>query len=316
MNILALLFDISLFQLTMVMMAPLILACLGETLIERSGILNIGIEGMVTVGAVIGFLGTYQTGSAVLGCLLAMCAGSLLTLFLAYFVITLRSNQVIVGLSMFVLGLGLSPLIYRLAFGVRVSAPQVPTLPIYKIPLLGDIPFLGEAFFQQNALVYLAYVLVPAMAFFLFKTPLGLRIRSCGENPRAADTLGISVTRLRYGSCIVGGMFLGLGGAYLPLVITGTFTDNIVGGRGWLALMLVIFGRWVPGWSFVGAILFAYVDALQFRVSSLPDIARIIPPQFLLMLPYIFALLLIVRVVRGAEAPRALARPYDREARA
>ena len=312
---LSLFFDISLLQLMMVMMAPLILACLGETLIEHSGILNLGIEGIVTVGAVTGFLGTYWTGSAVLGCLLAMVTGSILASFVAYFAITLRTNQIILGLSIFVFGLGLSPFFYRLAIGVVSSPPQVPTLPIIKAPLLGDIPFLGEAFFQQNPLVYASYVLVAAMSAFLFKTPLGLRIRSCGENPRAADTLGINVVSLRYGACAVGGMLLGLGGAYLPLVITGAFTDNIVNGRGWLAFMLVIFGRWVPLWSFLGAVLFAYVDAFQFKVSSLPDVARLIPPQFLLMLPYLFALLLLVRVARGAEAPRALARPYDREAR-
>ena len=309
------LFDISLLQLTMVMMAPLIIACLGETLIERSGILNIGIEGIVTVGAVLGFLGTYQTGNAVLGCLLAMVAGSLLVLFHAHFSIALRCNQIIVGLGIFVLGLGLSPLFYRLSIGLVKSPPQVRTLPSLKVPLLGDIPFLGEVFFQQNALVYVAYLLVGATGFFLFNTPLGLRVRSCGENPRAADSLGISVERLRYCSCAVGGMFIGLAGAYLPLVITGTFTDNMVNGKGWLALMLVIFGRWVPAWSLLGAVLFAFVEAFQYKVGTLPDVARVIPPQFLLMLPYLFALLVLVKVARGAEAPRALARPYDREAR-
>ena len=183
------------------------------------------------------------------------------------------------------------------------------------MPLLSAIPYVGEVFFQQNALVYTAYLLVAAMWFFLFKTPLGLRVRSCGENPRAADSLGIGVRRIRYGACAVGGLFIGLAGAYLPLVITGVFTDNMVNGRGWLALMLVIFGRWMPFWSFVGALLFAYVDAFQFKVSALPEVAEVVPPQFLLMLPYVFAILVLVKVARGAQAPRALARPYDREAR-
>jgi len=310
-----LLFDTSFFNSVMMMMAPLTFACLGEILIERSGILNLGIEGMLMVGAVLGFLGTYQTGSATLGCLSAMAGGSLLTLMLAYFAISLRGSQVIVGLSIFVLGLGLSPLLYRLMIGVVASTPQVPTLPYLEVPFLGNIPFIGEAFFRQNILVYTSYVLVVIMGLFLFKTPLGLRIRACGENPRAVDTLGISVTRLRYGSCAVGGMLLGLSGAYLPLVITGTFTNNIINGRGWIALILVIFGRWVPLWSFLGAFLFACVDAFQFRVSSLPGMSKIIPPQFLLMLPYLFALLVIIKVARGTEAPQSLARPYDREAR-
>ncbi len=307
--------DLSLLQLTMVMMAPLIIACLGETIIERSGILNIGIEGTVTLGAVIGFLGTYQTGSPLIGCLAAMAAGGLMASLLGYFAITLRANQIVVGLGIFVLGFGLSPFIYRLVFGVVQSPPQITTLPVLDTPLLGAIPFAGEVFFRQNALVYVSYLLVAAVWFFLFKTPLGLRLRACGENPRAADSLGIEVGRMRYGACAVGGLLLGLAGAYLPLVITGTFTDNIVNGRGWLALMLVIFGRWLPFWSFLGAVLFAYVDAFQFKVSALPEIAKAIPPQFLQMLPYIFAMIVLVQVARGAEAPRALARPYDREAR-
>ena len=311
----SLLFDISLFQLTLLMMAPLIIACLGETIIERSGILNVGIEGIVTLGAVTGFLLTYYSGSAIIGCMVAALSGSVLTLLLAYFSITLRANQIVIGLGIFVLGLGISPTIYRLAVGVVQSIPQVPTLREIHIPLLGSIPFIGEIFFAQNGLVYLSYFLVAAVSFFLFKTPLGLRLRACGENPRAADTVGIDVARMRYGACAVGGLFLGVAGAYLPLVISGSFTDNIVNGRGWLALMLVIFGRWVPLWSFVGALLFAYVDAFQFKVSALPQFAKIIPPQFLLMLPYVFAMIVLVQVARGAESPRALTRPYDRETR-
>jgi len=308
-------FDISLLHLTMVMMAPLIIACLGEIIIERAGILNVGIEGMVTAGSVAGFLGTYLTGSATVGCLAAMIAGSFLSLLLAYFAISIRANQIVVGLGIFVFGLGVSPLSYRLAIGVVQSPPQIATLSPIHIPLLGDIPYLGAVLFHQNILVYLSYILVAAVTFFLFKTPLGLRLRSCGENPRAADSLGINVTAMRYWACIAGGLFLGLAGAYLPLLITGTFTDNMVNGRGWLALMLVIFGRWIPLWGFLGALLFAYVDAFQFKISSLPQMAKIIPPQFLLMLPYLFAMLVLVKVASGAEAPRALTRPYHRESR-
>jgi len=307
--------DISLLHLTLLMMAPLIIACLGETIIERSGILNVGIEGIVTLGAVIGFLLTYYTGSPVVGCIFAALSGSLLTLLLAYFSISLRANQIVIGLGIFVLGLGVAPTIYRLAIGVVESIPQVPTLTAIKIPVLSVIPFIGEIFFKQNGLVYLSYFLVAAVSFVLFKTPMGLRLRACGENPRAADTVGIDVARMRYGACAAGGLFLGIAGAYLPLVISGSFTDNIVNGRGWLALMLVIFGRWVPLWSFIGALLFAYVDALQFKVSVIPQFAKIMPPQFLLMLPYIFAMIVLIQVAKGAEGPRALARPYNRETR-
>ncbi len=311
----SLLFDISLFHLTLLMMAPLIIACLGEMIIERSGILNVGIEGIVTLGAVTGFLLTYYSGSPVVGCLFAALSGSLLTLLLGYFSITLRANQIVIGLGIYVLGLGISPTIYRLAIGVVKSIPQVPTLTDLKVPVLSVIPFIGEIFFVQNGLVYLSYFLVAAVSFFLFKTPMGLRLRACGENPRAADTVGIDVSRMRYGACAAGGLFLGVAGAYLPLVVSGAFTDNIVNGRGWLALMLVIFGRWVPLWSFFGALLFAYVDAFQFKISVIPQFAQIVPPQFLLMLPYIFAMIVLVQVAKGAESPRALTRPYDRETR-
>ena len=194
------------------MMAPLIIACLGETIIERSGILNVGIEGIVTLGSVTGFLLTYYSGSAIIGCIVAALSGSVLTLLLAYFSITLRANQIVIGLGIFVLGLGISPTIYRLAVGVVQSIPQVPTLKEIHIPLLGSIPFIGEIFFAQNGLVYMSYFLVAAVSFFLFKTPLGLRLRACGENPRAADTVGIDVARMRYGACAVGGLFPGRGG--------------------------------------------------------------------------------------------------------
>ena len=247
----------------MLMMAPLIIACLGETIIERSGILNVGIEGVVTLGSVTGFLLTFYSGSAIIGCLVAGLSGSALTLLLAYFSITLRANQIVIGLGIFVLGLGISPTIYRLAVGVVQSIPQVPTLKEIHIPLLGSIPLIGEIFFAQNGLVYLSYFLVAAVSYFLFKDAAGPEApRLRGEPPRGGHG-GVSTSPgCATAPCAVGGLFLGVAGAYLPLVISGSFTDNIVNGRGWLALMLVIFGRWVPVWSFVGALLFAYVGRL------------------------------------------------------
>ena len=205
----SLFFDISLLQLMMVMMTPLLLACLGETLIEHSGILNLGIEGIVTVGAVTGFLGTFWTGSAVLGCLLAMVAGSILTSFVAYFAITLRTNQIILGLSIFVFGLGLSPFFYRLSVGVVSSPPQISTLPIIKTPLLGDIPFFGAAFFQQNPLVYTSYVLVAAMSVFLFQDTPGpphplVRGKPAGRGYLGDQCRVLALRRLRRGGHAVG----------------------------------------------------------------------------------------------------------------
>ncbi len=305
--------DPQLLRLTVTIAAPFLLAALGELLMERAGILNVGIEGVMAVGAAMGFLATWSSGGSYLaGLLAAMASGGALSLILAYYGISLRGQQITVGLGLLVFGLGLASLIYRAAVGVQFAAPRVQVLPPVSIPGLAQIPVLGEVFFAQDILVYVAFLLVPLVHWLLFQTPLGLRLRACGDNPRAADTLGVNVTALRYLATIVGGFLIGLAGAYLPLAITGGYSDGIVGGRGWIALMLVILGRWMPWVVVVGAFLFAYVEALQFRLALA---TKLVPPQFLLMLPYVLAILVLVRVYRGAQAPAALALPYDREAR-
>ncbi len=305
--------DPQLLRLTVTIAAPFLLAALGELLMERAGILNVGIEGVMAVGAAMGFLATWSSGGSYLaGLLAAMASGGALSLILAYYGISLRGQQITVGLGLLVFGLGLASLIYRAAVGVQFAAPRVQVLPPVSIPGLAQIPVLGEVFFAQDILVYVAFLLVPLVHWLLFQTPLGLRLRACGDNPRAADTLGVNVTALRYLATIVGGFLIGLAGAYLPLAITGGYSDGIVGGRGWIALMLVILGRWMPLVVVVGAFLFAYVEALQFRLALA---TKLVPPQFLLMLPYVLAILVLVRVYRGAQAPAALALPYDREAR-
>jgi len=304
--------DVQLWQQMLLYAAPLVMAAMGELLIERSGVLNVAIEGMMLVAAVVCFVVAFHTGRAVAGIAAAMAAAGVMALVLAYYGVTLRGSQITVGLGLYVLGIGLSSLIYRVVFGVRLTPPRVATLGALPIPGAADIPVLGPIVFQQNVLVYVALLLVPAVHVFLFATPLGLRIRATGENPRAVDALGIDVTTLRYGATVAGGLLIGLGGAYLPLTLTGTFSDNMTAGRGWLALMLVIFGRWQPGWALVGALLFASVESLQFKVAMA---TKLIPPQFLLMLPYVFAIVVLIWVYSGARAPRALAVPYDREVR-
>jgi ABC-type uncharacterized transport system permease subunit len=304
--------DLQLWQQMLLYAAPLVIAAMGELLIERSGILNVAIEGMMLVAAVVCFVAAFHAGNAWSGIAAAMAASALMALVLAYYAITLRGSQITVGLALFVLGTGLSSLIYRVVFGVRLTPPRVATLGPLPIPVLSDIPVLGPVLFQQNALVYLALLLVPALHLFLYATPLGLRIRATGENPRAVDALGIDVRALRYGATVAGGALIGIGGAYLPLTLTGTFSDNMTAGRGWLALMLVIFGRWQPWWALLGALLFAYVESFQFKLAMT---TKLVPSQFLLMLPYLFAIAVLVRVYAGARAPRALAVPYDRETR-
>jgi general nucleoside transport system permease protein len=304
--------DPQLWQQTVVYAAPLILAAMGELLIERSGVLNIGIEGMMLVGAAAGFIVAVQAGSLAAGIAAAMAIGGSMALVLAYYSVDLRGSQVTVGLGLFVLGIGLSSLLYRVVFGVRLTPPRVATLPALPIPGLADVPVVGPILFRQNVLVYAALLLVPAVHLFLFKTPLGLRLRAAGENPRAVDTLGIDVFALRRAATVAGGLFIGAAGAYLPIALTGTFNDNMTAGRGWLALMLVIFGRWRPAWALGGALLFACVESLQFKLALG---TKLIPSQFLLMLPYVFALIVLVSIYRGANPPAALALPYDREAR-
>jgi len=306
------LLDPQTWRLVLVMAAPLTIAALGELIMERSGILNVSIEGMMTFGAVLAFIVTFRTQSHLAGMLAAMAGGMAMALVLAYYAITRRASQITTGLALFVLGLGLSALLYRVTIGLRLSPPRVATLPAVEISGLSAVPVLGGMLFRHNAVVYLAVALVPLTSIFLFRTPLGLRIRAMGESPRAVDVLGLSVSGLRYGAVAIGGMLIGLAGAYLPLAITGTFSDGMVGGRGWIALMLVIFGRWLPGLAFLGALLFAFVEALGITVGLA---TKAIAPQFLLMLPYLFAVLVLVRIYRGAEAPRALGLPYYRESR-
>ncbi len=304
--------DADLLHLAVLVTAPFALAALGELLMERAGILNVSIEGMMALGASFGFLAAFRSGSMPEGLAAAGLAGGAVALLLAAFAISLRSDQITVGLVLLVLCVGLASLVYRAVIGVSLQAPLVNVLPALPIPLLARIPVLGETLFDQNVLVYATYILVPLLWALLFHTRLGLQIRACGDNPRAVDSLGVRVATLRYGTTIAGGVLIGLGGAYLPLAITGGYQDGIVGGRGWIALMLVIFGRWQPPVVALGCLLFAYVEALQFKMALA---TKVLPPQALLALPYVLAILGLVSVYRNARAPAALGLPFDREQR-
>jgi simple sugar transport system permease protein len=304
--------DPSLFRLAVTMAVPLVLASAGEVLMERGGILNVAIEGMVTLGAAAAFLAGFTTGSTWVGFAAAAAAGVLVAWVLAHYAVAWRQEQVTVGLTLYVLCLGLASLLYRTVVGVRLTPPRVETLQPIPLPGLSRVPLLGEVLFRQHALVYLSAAVVGAAQVLLFRTALGLRLRSVGENPVAADTVGVDVFRLRRAAAAAGGALVGLAGASLPFTLTGTFTEGIAGGRGWIALMLVIFGRWTPAGAAGGALLFAYVEALQFKLAM---VSRLVPPQFLQMLPYAFAVAVLVRAYRGARAPEALGKPYHREAR-
>jgi len=296
----------------------LVYATIGEIYTERSGILNLGVEGMMLAGAVMGFAAAYHTGSAWAGVAVAMLVGGLLALIHAFLTITLRADQVVSGLALTIFGSGLASFLgQRLGPAgqplVGLTGPRFRRVPI---PGLSDLPSVGSALFNQDILVYVMYLFVPLAAFYLYKTRAGLNLRAVGENPRTADAMGVNVTRLRYLYTVAGGMLVGLGGAHLSLAYTPGWTENLTGGRGWIAIALVIFATWSPLRAVVGAILFGGINAVQFRMQAA---GTTIPAAFLGMLPYIFTIVVLVMITwwetfrKRVGAPAALGIPYVRE---
>jgi ABC-type uncharacterized transport system permease subunit len=287
-------------------------ATLGEVFTERSGILNLGVEGMMLMGALSGFAATFYSHSLLLGILTALVVGGLLAMIHGFFTITLRANQVVCGLALAILGIGLSSFLGRPIIG-RVAERFVP-LPI---PVLKEIPILGPVLFNQSALVYVGYILVPLSWFFLYHTRPGLNLRAVGENPAAADTAGIGVVPLRYLWTIFGGMLAGLGGAYLSLCYTPGWKENMTSGQGWIAIAMVIFALWNPFRAVLGALLFGGVNALQFYFEARQ--IDLVPSYILRMLPYLFTIVILVIITRGKTvrkrvgAPASLGLPFQRE---
>ncbi|MFO7246343.1 MAG: ABC transporter permease [Thermaerobacter sp.] len=285
---------------------PLLLAALGEVITERSGVLNVAIEGLMALGASVGFLAAYLAASNGVGIGAAMAAGGLIGLLLAYGTISLQVSQLTLGLALHVLCVGLASLLYRLVVGLQFVPPQIQTFRGKG----GDT--LWQVLTGLPGPVYAVLLLAVVVHVIIFHTPVGLRLRACGENPRAADLLGVNVFRIRYLATVVGSMLIAAAGALLPMMLTATYSDRMIGGRGWIALMLVILGRWLPFRIVLGGWLFGYVEALQYRLGLQ---LVTVPPQFLLMLPYVFVILVAIRAYGGAAGPQALMRPYDREAR-
>lgn len=292
---------------------PILYAALGEIFCERAGILNLGVEGLMLVGAVSGFLMTVNTGNAWLGLLMALAMGVLLSLVFAFLTVTLQANQVVSGLALTMFGTGLSGFLGKPVIGV--PAPMV--FQRAPIPFLSDIPFLGPVLFNHDVLVYFLYVLVPLFWIWIYRTRAGLELRSVGENPGAADAVGINVYALRYFYVAVGGALAALGGAYLSLAYSPAWLENMTAGRGWIAVALVIFSTWNPGRAALGALLFGGVDVLGLRMQA---IGVTIPSFFIRMLPYIFTILVLVLITGSSRrvktmVPGALGIPYDREGR-
>lgn len=286
---------------------PLLLAGIGILFMSRSGILNIGMEGMVLIGALAGVIGGHYFGSMEAGLAASLLIGALIGLAFGFLVITTGAEQVVIGTALNLLGLGLTTVFGRSLLGMGQETVQVEGIPVIPIPLLSEIPYIGEALFHQNLLAYVSYLLVPAVAFLFYKTNWGLQVRAVGENPLAADTLGVRVHRTRYICCVIGGMLAGVAGCSLSLGILNQFTENMVAGRGFIALSAVIFGKWTPGGTIAASLLFGSADALQLRFQSF---GIQIPYQFMLMFPYVLTMAALAWFSGKSKQPAATAVPY------
>lgn len=304
-------FILSALQATIPAGTPLLFGTLGEVYSERSGVLNLGVEGMMIMGAITGFGVTQATENIWLGVLAAALAGGLMALVHAVACITLRLNQVVSGLALTMLGLGLSGILGRQFIG----QPLPVDMPSVHIPLLSDLPILGELLFQHDPLVYLAALLVPVLWLVLYRTRWGLSLRSVGESPETADSLGVNVVLVRYLAVVFGGVLAGLGGAYLSVVYAPSWIEGMTAGVGWIVVALTIFAMWDPLRALLGAYLFGGVRILQYRLQPLG-----IPPNLLGMLPFLFTIL-VLWISAGEAArrrigtPAALMKPYSREER-
>lgn len=293
---------------------PLLYAALGEIITERAGVLNLGVEGMMLVGAVTGFLVTVATTNPWLGVLAAALAGGAMALIHAFLTITLKANQVVSGLALTIFGTGLSGFLGKDLIGV--VAPR--TLTRIEVPVLSDLPWIGPVLFNHDGLIYLSFFLVPLLWYFFYRTRAGLNLRTVGENPAATDAAGLNVFLLRYAYTILGGAFAGVAGAYLSLAYAPTWLENMTAGRGWIAVALVIFAMWDPVRAIIGSYLFGGIDALGFRLQAMGAVN--ISPFFLKMLPYLFTVVVLILVTYRSRqnhlgAPGALGLPYDREDR-
>ena len=292
------------------MATPIIFATLGEILAERSGVLNLGIEGIMLMGAMTGFLVTFGTGSLWFGVLMAAIVGMILGLLMAFLSVNLGLSQHVSGLGITLFSTGLAMFIYRLYFGSSTVPPIVQPFKQVSLPLLSKIPVIGPGLFTQYTLTYLAWLLIPVMSILLYKTKMGLKIRTVGENPVVADTVGVNVTVTRTLCLVVGGALMGVGGAFLTLAHQNMFLIDVIGGRGWVSIAMVIFGNWDPLKGAIGALIFGFLDGLQLRLQGL---GFHISFHIFLMIPYLLTIVALIGVSRKASVPASLLKPDRRE---
>jgi simple sugar transport system permease protein len=293
---------------------PIMIAALGFVFSERAGVVNIGAEGIMLFGSLAGVLGAWYSGSPWIGLLFAMAAGGLAALIFAFFTISLYANQAVTGAAINILALGITASLNRIVFGVNAAPPKIASFAAIKMPaFIGEIPFVGQGLhtiLSQNVLVYLAFLLIPAAHFVLFKTELGLAIRGVGEHPGASEAAGIDVVKIRYGTILVSGLLGGAAGAYVSLGLLSFFMENMIAGRGFIALAALVFGKYTPLGILGASLLFGAGLALESRLQAL---GTGIPHQFFLMIPYILTILALVVFAGRNRSPAAGGMPYIKE---
>ena len=287
---------------------PLIFATLGELICERAGVLNLGIEGIMTIGAMAGWIWVYQGGDLWGGIVFAAIVGMVFGLLHSLLVVYLGLSQHVSGIGITLLASSISYYAYTMLIPFSTTPPKIVPFSTFEVPLLSSIPIIGEAFFNQSALTYLAYILVIVTFYVLYKMPIGLTIRMAGENPVANEAQGINVLLIRTGAVMAGSALMAIGGAFLTMSAFDAFYFGMINGRGWICIALVIFASWKPGKAFLGAILFALFEALQIRAQLIG--ADVIPYQIFSMMPYFFSIVAMMLVARKAAYPKALLVPF------
>ncbi len=310
MDILEILISLGFWGALVRMATPLVFGTLGELICERAGVLNLGIEGIMTLGAMVAWMWVYQGGDLWTAVLVAAAFGALFGLLHSLFAVYLGLSQHVSGIGITLLTASLSYFAFRVILPEVTTPPKIEPFQPLAIPGLSELPFLGEVLFNHSPLTYLAFALVPIVAYGLYRTPLGLAVSMVGENPMAVEAQGIDVLRLRTGAVMLGSAFMAVGGAFFTISVFDAFYIGMINGRGWICVALVIFASWRPGKAFLGALLFAAFEALQIRVQQASS--TFIPYQFYLMMPYLLSIVAMIIMSRKAAYPKALLVPFRR----
>ncbi len=317
MNIFELSFWVSMLASSIRLSTPLIFASMGGYFSEKSGVINIALEGLMIVGAFAAAVGNLTTGSPWIGILSGILASTLFALFHAISCITFKSNQVVTSMAINILTFGLAPFLGKAIFETTGSTPSIPAenhIGEWSIPLISKIPVIGEIIGTQSPFVYMALLSVFLIHYWSMQRPGGLHLRAVGEHPEAADSLGVSVTKVRYAGVLMSGVLCGLAGAFLSIGHASAFSRGMTSGRGYIALTALIFGKWRPIPTLCACLLFGFTDALQIRMQgvSIPPFGEI-PAQFVQMFPYVVTMIVLAGFIGKSQAPKALGIPYSKE---